>query len=143
MKTRTYVLVMCGLLTLLSGAALSANEGDLKFVVPFSFATGAKTLPAGTYRVSLTTPVQGILAIRGVHAGAFLVSPKPESEKSAESPRLVFNRYRDQYFLRVVRYADRSYALPETMQEREASTRRNGMHASIPEVVAVQAAVAE
>ena len=96
MKTRTYVLVMCGLLTLLSGAALSANEGDLKFVVPFSFATGAKTLPAGTYRVSLATPVQGILAIRGVRAGAFLVSPKPESEKSAESPRPVFNRYHDQ-----------------------------------------------
>ena len=96
---------------------------------------------AGAYRVSLTTPVPGVLAIRGAHAGAFLVSPKPESDNATASPRLVFNRYRDQYFLRVVRYADRSYTLPETMQEREASTRRNGMQASIPEVVAIQASL--
>ena len=141
MKTRIHVLVICGLLTLLSGAALTANEGDLKFVVPFSFAAGSKTLPAGTYRVSPATPVPGVLAVRGARAGAFLVSPKPESDNAAASPRLVFNRYRDQYFLRVVRYADRSYTLPETMQEREASTRRNGMQASIPEVVAIQASL--
>src|SRR5262245_55902007 len=115
MKTRTYVLVMCGLLTLVSGAALKANEGDLKFVVPFTFAAGVKLLPAGMYRVSPASSVQGVLAIRGARGGAFLVSPKPESDNRAESPRLVFNRYRDQYFLRVVRYADRSYTLPETM----------------------------
>ena len=143
MKTRTYVLVMCGLLTLLSGATLSANEGDLKCVVRFSFAAGSKTLPAGSYRVSVATPVRGVLAIRGARAGAFLVSPKPESDNATASPRLVFNRYRDQYFLRVVRYADRSYALPETMQEREASTGRNRMQALPPEVVAIQASVSQ
>jgi hypothetical protein len=132
---------MCGLLTLLSGAALRANEGDLKFVAPFSFAAGSKTLPAGSYRLSVATAVQGVLAIRGARAGAFVVSPKPESDNTAASPELVFHRYRDQYFLRVVRYADRSYALPETTQEREASTRRHGMQASLPEVVVIQAAL--
>jgi hypothetical protein len=142
MKTRTHIIVMCGLLTLLSGTALSANDGDLKFVAPFSFAAGSKALPAGTYRVSVATLGQGVLAIRGA-SSAFVLSPNPESANNTESPYLVFNRYHDRYFLRVVRYADRTYALSETMQEREAATSRHGMTASAPETVAVQAAAGE
>ena len=144
MKTRTYVLVMCGLLTLLSGAALSANEGDLKFVVPFSFATGAKTLPAGTYRVALTHPGSG--HSRHSRRARRCVSGEPETRvrkiRRVAAPGVQIG-ITTSTSCEWCATPDRSYALPETMQEREASTLRNGMHASIPEVVAVQAVVAE
>ena len=140
MKIRTHVLVLCGLLTVQASATLRADEGDLRFTVPFTFAAGLKTLPAGTYTLSPVPLDHGVLFIRGTGGGAFVSSPEAE-DAGTESPRLVFNRYGDHYFLRSVHASDRSYALPETRQEREASTERRGMQASNPEVVAVRAAV--
>src|SRR5262245_9474029 len=142
MKIRTHVLVLCGLMAMTSSVAVSADEGDLRFVVPFTFAAGSKILPSGTYGLGPVTSAQGVLSIYGAGGGAFVVGPPQPKPETEELPRLVFNRYGDQYFLRVVRFSDHSYALPETRQEREASTRRNGMQASNSEVVAVHAAVA-
>jgi hypothetical protein len=140
MKTRFHVLALCGLLTTFSGAALGAAPGDLNVMVPFAFSAGGTTLPAGTYQVSPAGNFQGLLAIRGARRGAFVLSSAPGLAKANDAPALVFARYRDRYFLHAVRFEDRSFTLPQTMEEREAVT-GGAKHASTAEVITLQASL--
>jgi len=87
-----------GLVAVLAVLSVSADAADIRCNVPFSFVVNGKTLPAGTYRVSIA-PTQGTLFVRGYAQGAFALSNRIQSPQDA-SAKLVFHKYGDQYILK-------------------------------------------
>jgi hypothetical protein len=79
--------------------ASPATELDVK--VPFDFKAGASTLPAGTYRVTESSP--GYILIRGEKGGIFvprssIVLDTSDSGKTS----IKFNRAGNNYILQAV-----------------------------------------
>jgi hypothetical protein len=138
MKVRNWIVALVGLLTLSAGSALSAGVGDLQPLVPFAFTAGNQTLPAGEYTVTRSSVFPGVLSIRSRQGATFVLSPAQESGQ-VDTPRLVFIRYRDRYFLREVWFEGHAgFKLPETREERESSE-RSSRTAAKPEVVSIRA----
>lgn len=75
----------------------AAQAADVRVRVPFGFTVKGKDLPAGTYTVS---DERSMLTFQGDTSGA-IVAYSRVSEPDTR-PRLVFERYGDQYFLRQV-----------------------------------------
>src|SRR5690348_9723117 len=68
--------------------------------VPFAFTAGAKSFPAGEYRIALYQP-SGVISIKSLDGKTFgfaLCQPTESAQVRAKSS-LEFNRYGDQYFL--------------------------------------------
>jgi len=91
-----------GVLATLSLAAtsLAAQSKPLMTVnVPFSFAAGAKTLPAGEYRVRAMA--RNVVAIQSADSKTtvILASHSAENTNMDGVGALTFNRYWDRYFL--------------------------------------------
>ncbi len=92
--------------------------------VPFDFVVGTKTLPKGTYTVKLDDTFQHLLVITGWDNGeaAFAGSITVAAEDIEDnSPKLIFNRYGDRYFLSQVWSGARlaGQELLKSQQERE------------------------
>ena len=99
-KLRTYLLAC----TLGVVAATSASFGfaqgtEMRVNVPFAFHNGSQRLPAGVYRVKIES--EHLIMLRGDSVSGF-VTANPESGKSSDKGKLVFQRYGSQYFLREV-----------------------------------------
>lgn len=122
--TKTIARIVAGgavLLSTLAPAPADAQSGDLRVLIPFAFSMGEKTLPAGQYVVSRTS--QFVLLVRGHQGGAMVLGDQRRS-RSAEETRLVFHRYGDAYFLRLVHFGGQTgYALRETKEERARAER--------------------
>ena len=88
--------------------------------VPFSFAAGNATLAAGTYTVQEIS--QHAIAIRNAETGKAVMELTQSAERLGnQSPRLVFHKYGDQYFLYEVWYgSNEGMEIPETSREKEA-----------------------
>jgi hypothetical protein len=112
--------VVLGMLTLSAPAPVAA--ADIKANVPFSFTVGKTVLAPGAYAVSNNNTS---LMIRGFGSGAFILGQRTESANST-SPKLVFNRYGDEYILREVWMGSTGHLLPQTKRERELSGGRSG-----------------
>ena len=108
--------------------------------VPFDFVVGTKTLSKGTYTVKLDNTFQHFLVITGRDNGeaafASSITVAPEDIKD-NSPKLIFHRYGDQYFLSQVWNGARlaGQELPKSQQEREHLAEGNLR----PEVIAILA----
>jgi hypothetical protein len=99
----------------------TAQFHELRARVPFEFTIGETTLPRGNYEVSRSTH-EGAFMVLGARRGVFLFGYKAGSGEEAETPRLVFHRYEDQYFLREIKFVDgRRLDLRESELEREAA----------------------
>src|SRR5580704_6612036 len=97
MNLRTFAAFVIGLA---AAGTVSAQSVTLKAKIPFSFVVDGKSLPAGEYSVRQAT--SAAMIIQGVDQSAStvtLVSPASAPGSRQEAPRLVFNRYGDQYFL--------------------------------------------
>jgi hypothetical protein len=113
--------VVLGMLTLSAPAPVAA--ADIKGNVPFSFTVGKTVLAPGAYTVSNNNTT---LMIRGFGSGVLTLGQRTESAKST-SPKLVFNRYGDEYILREVWMGSATgHLLPQTKRERELSGGRRG-----------------
>lgn len=109
------------LLSTLAPAPADAQSGDLRAQIPFAFSVGEKTLPAGQYVVSRTSPF--VLLVRGDQGGSIVLGEQRRS-RSSEETRLVFHRYGDAYYLRRVYFGGHAgYALHETKKERAQANR--------------------
>lgn len=77
---------------------VSAQDWTVRVTIPFDFAVGKQTLPAGEYRVSINGPAMLRVARINGHDVAGVMT---ESVRGAGnvSPRLIFHRYGKQYFL--------------------------------------------
>jgi hypothetical protein len=123
MKRHAFSLISLLSLLLVTGSAI-AQSSPVRGNVPFSFTVGSKTLPAGTYdirSVSVRDANTLLLQARDGSRSMMVGSNAAEANKGADKTKLVFNRYRDQYFLAEiwVEGATRGRQLPKTSREKE------------------------
>jgi hypothetical protein len=119
--------------------AAPARASDVDCTVPFSFVVSSKTLPPGTYHVSIEAQ-QGKMMVRGLAQGVFVLTSRVDVSDRAHA-KLVFHKYGDEYVLREVWTGDGvENDLPAPRHEKElAKSARNGGAAGAPERVVVSA----
>jgi hypothetical protein len=112
----------------LAGAPASAKSGiTLRAQVPFDYHVGSQTIQAGDCAVIAQTSDGATLRISSKNGGAasVLTNAKQAKPGAKSSPRLVFHKYGDEYFLAAVWDNDETgRTLPESSRER--SLRRMG-----------------
>ncbi len=129
------------LITLSAGSSFASGfEFGVRANIPFDFVIGTKTLPQGTYTVKLLETSQNVLVVRGQdnNEAAVAISITVSTEDTEDnSPKLIFHRYGDQYFLSQVWSGARldGRELPKTPREREHMAK----NASEPEIVSIAA----
>ena len=87
--------------------------------VPFSFDLGGKALPAGTYTVEEIS--QHSMAVRNAETRqAALINANSAERRDAQSPKLVFHKYGETYFLyEVWNGSNEGMEIPESPREKE------------------------
>ena len=121
---------------LASAAAATAQTNDTTTTVPFSFTVGTKTLPPDTYRISRLSNHNDVVQISGLRHTVIVLSQPEGPDRTDPSPRLVFHRYGDSYFLREIRMpGNAGLTLPVSRPERDAAEKLASKAA--PEVVVV------
>ncbi len=113
---------LCGIMT----ASLGAQSLPTRFNVPFEFAVGAKTLPAGDYKVVLGSNRNGLVEIQSAdgHSTLFTLTHNADAGAPGAEPTLIFHRYGDQYFLEQFSTGEGQapvLELPSSKAEREAA----------------------
>ena len=105
MKKRIFIavsIVSTALLcfTIAVQAQTMAPKPLLTVDVPFEFVAGGMNLPAGQYDVlHVTSPDWVMLKNSEAHATAVLLVHLSSADVDQSTPRLVFNRYGERYFL--------------------------------------------
>lgn len=75
-----------------------AQQTTVRASIPFAFTVGQQTLPAGDYLISMNGPAMLRVAhLGGPDAVGLMAAPINGVEKV--SPRLIFHRYGEKYFL--------------------------------------------
>ena len=144
-KQALTVLSMASLFVLLAVGSAYADPGsEVRADVPFDFMVGNKTYPAGSYAVEYTQP-QGafLIHIAEDESRRTLLWSNTVPAKSIEdhSPKLIFNRYGDQYFLTQVWGGGdiNGRELRKFATERELAREYLAKDVSVPEVVSIAA----
>jgi hypothetical protein len=114
-------------LSLLAAAALALplNAQSVKIDVPFEFAVGSTTAPAGQYLIGYQagSPVMSIAGTdRNSKYYTNLLGGLEGSNRAAQE-KLIFHRYGDQYFLAEIWTRTSRIAVPKTRTERELASR--------------------
>lgn len=108
--------------------------------IPFQFTAGEMTLPAGEYRVQKESDSSSALLIRSTDGnGTTMVMTFAASKNAPQAKsKLVFNRYRNRYFLTQVWSAGSSQGrqLPKSAKEKEQAL---AAHNEAPDQVTIVA----
>jgi hypothetical protein len=123
MKRQAFSLISLLSLLLVAGSAI-AQTVHVRANIPFNFAVGNKTLPAGTYDVGSIDIHNGktLLLQAGDGSASMMVnSNAAENLNPADKTKLVFNQYGNRYFLSQIWVAGetRGHQLPKTSREKE------------------------
>ena len=123
MKRQVFSLISLLSLLLVAGSAI-AQTVHVRANIPFNFAVGNKTFPAGTYDVGTIDHRDGktlLLQARNGNASMMVGSNATESLAPANKTKLVFNQYGSRYFLSQiwVNGETRGRQLPKTSREKE------------------------
>jgi hypothetical protein len=132
------IMTLVGAIVLSAATAVQAQSTDTVTDVPFAFSIGSEVMPAGIYRVSHLPNHLNVFRISSLRQTAIVISLPEGTGQADDSPRLLFHRYGDRYFLREIRLpGNTTYGIPKSREERAAEERVAGrMNA---EVVAVRA----
>lgn len=94
--------------------------------VPFAFQAGDKIMPAGQYRIqpaSLSSDAVQVVGKSDGKSTAVVITLPVERDGKAVSPRLVFHRYGNEYFLTEIWNGDaQGRHLYQTSREKEFAT---------------------
>jgi hypothetical protein len=117
------LLALSLVVSILAVAPASAKSVDgLRAQIPFDFHVGDRVIPAGDYAVSAMSDNEVALRIRstnGDESVMTLTNDRLAKLNSKASPRLVFHKYGDQYFLVAIwGTAELGRSLPESKRER-------------------------
>jgi hypothetical protein len=123
MKRQAFSLISLLSLLLVAGSAI-AQTVHVRGNIPFNFAVGSKTFPAGTYDIGSVDSLDGktlLLQARDGSARMMVNSNAAENLKPADKSKLVFNQYGNRYFLSEIWGAGetRGHQLPKTSREKE------------------------
>jgi hypothetical protein len=123
----TLSLVVLSLVLNATGHAQVVAKAD----VPFAFTVAQKTLPSGRYIVR--TDGQGVITIQSYETGASVISLARKELPRNTSPKLIFHRVDNQYFLSQVWGAEgtggltvRTSALEKELQMSSAAPKTVG-----------------
>ena len=132
------------LVMLAVGTVHADPDRQVRAEVPFDFMVGNKAYPAGTYAVEYTDP-QGVFVVQiGEDERRRTVlwsNTVPAKSGQDSSPKLIFDRYGDQYFLTQV-WAGKDIGgreLRKLHRERELAKEYLAKYISVPEVVSIAA----
>jgi len=122
MKRQAFSLISLLSLLLVAGSAIAQTQ--VRANVPFNFTVGSKTLPAGTYDIkNISSSGANLLLLQARDGNSSMMagSNAAEAFKPADKTKLVFNHYRDQYFLAEIWVAGarRGHQLPKTSREKD------------------------
>lgn len=114
-----------GILTILAislviGLPNTYAQNAVMASVPFAFTVGGSDMPAGTYSISPVSDT--VIAIRDRNTGKSVMSlTRHEWAGSDGTPKLVFHKYGNKYFLSQVSrgFGSAPMQLPTSKQERE------------------------
>ena len=103
MNRRTFILLlMLGALLPVMATRVAAQGREMVVTIPFNFTVCTQSMPAGKYTVrQMTSANTNLLLVRsedGVFA-EIACAHDVRGAKGASEGKLVFNRYRNQYFL--------------------------------------------
>jgi hypothetical protein len=125
MKRQAFSLISLLSLLLVAGSAI-AQTVHVRASIPFNFAVGSKTFPAGTYDLGTMSDDTKMLLLRARDADSSIMvgSNAAENLQPADKTKLVFNQYGDRYFLSQLWIAGetRGRQLPKTSREKEVAT---------------------
>lgn len=112
-------------------AAKAEIRHEIVVTLPFEFVVGAKTLPAGTYRVSRLSDdrFEGLILSSYENRISVFVHAVEIESASADKPHLSFERVGQQHFLSRIQTTDDVYNLPVShslMTEAAEKSRDNG-----------------
>ena len=144
-KQITAIVATLSLIVALTAIGIAGLVSTVTANIPFDFAIGGKTLPAGKYTVMKgTTPDMLIVqsADKGAAAGVITQSGNAKTEGKAS---LEFHRYGNQYFLAAVSDGIKVGELPMTNAERKAARGKDNLavNETKPEIVVVSATVGQ
>jgi len=114
-------------LVVLAGActagSLQAQSHEVRANVPFDFAVGSKTLPAGHY-LFFTEPNDTVVISNGEYKITILSRTEEGNQSGSYMSKLVFNRYGEHYFLREIRCPSiaLNVEIPASKLERQTRT---------------------
>ena len=105
--------------------------------VPFAFSLQDKAMPAGNYQIIARGQALEVRNLDTEH-GQLLVKQMSVQSTKDQSPKLVFHKYGDQYFLSQIWYGDSHYGVgfAESKREKEVKMAANGLP-SVAETVIV------
>lgn len=122
---RTSVIAVLSLAILLAVPSGFAQQ-RLEANVPFDFIVNNKVMPAGEYNIdwpSVGSDVAIVRNIKATRSAAAITSPAGRP-KDGESPALVFHRYGDTHYLKLIRTQTDERQLPKSRGEKEALAAR-------------------
>ena len=113
----TLTLVALSILTVSASFAQNPVRAD----VPFAFQINKTALPAGTYTVSEISDHAILIRARENPSCSLVTNYNSEEKLEAQSPRLIFHKYGNSYFLAEVWGSNGSIGmqLPESKREKE------------------------
>jgi hypothetical protein len=118
---------MAGLmaLTVMASTQVARAQDPMVVKIPFEFAAGNTTLPAGEYSVKISETNQALLLVNRMNseASVILTTNPAEAREIQTDSKLVFNRYGDRYFLSQVWSAGFSHGrqLRKSAREKESA----------------------
>jgi hypothetical protein len=138
------LLALSLLVSALAVAPASAKSvSNLRAQVPFDYHVGDKLISAGDCIITAMTDNEAALRIRSAdcdESATILTNAKQAKTNAKSSPRLVFHRYGDQYFLAAVWGLDgMGRALPESNRERSLRRERQVAGNARMEVITIAA----
>jgi len=101
MKTRAMLAAAVIALAVMASARVASAQNHLVVTIPFDFAAGNASLPAGDYAVRTSESSRTLLLISTTDPEASVIIPANAAQAAdvQTQSKLVFNRYGDRYFL--------------------------------------------
>ncbi len=122
MKTKLFAVAVALLLSALATGTSYAQQAELSVKIPFAFQAGNHTMPAGEYLVKSVTDGSGtVQRLRQVDGSAVMnvLTLSVETRNGNPSPKLVFNRYGETYFLAQIWTGSQGHQLSRSNREKE------------------------
>ncbi len=140
MKSRIYGALATLAVALTVGVSFAQAQSRVNADVPFAFSLQGQSMPAGNYEViSLGNQALEIWNL-DAQRGTLVAKQMSLQSSNDQSPKLVFHKYGDQYFLTQIWYSqDSGIGFAESKREKEVKTASNGLpNASETVIVAMK-----
>ena len=126
MKKFAPVALMAVVALITLAATPSRAQILIKADVPFDFCAGYGTLPAGEYKIAPTSNASALTLSSGQRGVEIMLPRTTDWRDLRQSPKLVFHRYGDEYFLSEIWSTDGAVRTL-AVHPRERKLARNGM----------------